>query len=186
MERIENFFWNLGIKQQESFVIAIFSSSVEDAIKPMNKVKYNKIYKSINNMISSDNDFDIDERDVVPTFVRNKYIRGVMIVECSTPQAKAWLLDTIQRTPLSQNMQINVVDIHELLQQRNTVYFPNCKTLNRIRRSLRAMKTRLKPYFDAGYALFKDIFKKQEEPQQHDASGTNVKVSTTIDIGEQM
>lgn len=73
---------------EANLVIAVFDSPAPGGILPMDKVKYNQLYESINNTLFS----DIEKCSVIPTFGENKHVRGVMKVTCSTPGAKCGFL----------------------------------------------------------------------------------------------
>lgn len=143
MEKFEYFFRNLSINQRQAgLIVAIFDSSAQSTIIPMDKVKYDKLYESINNMIF----LDIDKRGVAPTFAENKHVRGAMKVKCSTPEAKSWLTDMIQDIPpLWPNMQLRVVDFGELPQRKTVLgLFPHCKlSSEQILRTLNTTDPRL-------------------------------------------
>lgn len=128
-----------------SLIVAIYDSPAKDIIKPMDKAKYDRLFESINNTLFS----EIDKCSVMPTFISNRYVRGVMRIECSTHAAKSWFSNTIcmiQYTkPLWHNMQLKVVDFEELpLQNAVLGLFLNCK-LNaaQIHRILIAMNPKL-------------------------------------------
>lgn len=180
----------------------------------MDKVKYNKLYESINNTLFS----DIEKLSVIPTFGENKHVRGVMKVSCSTPGAKIWLSDAIARTaPLWQNMCLKVVEFTKLPRQIRVLgLFQNCTLeAEQIRTMLSAMNphisvgcwtilsakktdvgmhiafgidklqldmlsaSQFRLHFGVGYALFRDISKKEDEPQQSGTAGNEMEMPTT-------
>lgn len=127
---------------EANLVVAIFDSPANGVLLPLDKAKYNKLYESINNAIFA----HIERSSDIPTFDENKHVRGVMKVKCSTPAAKAWLVDAINCTqPLWPNMHLNVVDFDKLPQQTRILgLFTNCKIdAEHIRRMLNAMNPTL-------------------------------------------
>lgn len=78
--------------------------------------------------------------------LRLKLTRGVMKVTCSTPGAKSWLSNAVQRIPpLWSNIQLKVIDFNKLPQQNRVLgLFPNCKlNIEQIRQILAAMNPQL-------------------------------------------
>lgn len=128
-----------------NLVVAVYDSPAPGIILPMDQVKYKQLYESINNTLFS----DIEKCSVIPTFKENKHVRGVMKVQCSTPAAKAWLIDAIKRTlPLWANMNLNAVDYNKLPQQIRVLgLFPNCK-LNA--QQIRSLLNATNPHISAG------------------------------------
>lgn len=200
--------------------VAVYDSPATDVILPMDKVKYNLLYESITNLLFS----EIAKSSVVPTFGENKLARGVMKVICTTPGAKSWLSDMIQRIPpLWPNMKLKMVDFDKLPQQTRVLgLFTNCKlNVVQIRQMLAAMNPHIsvgcwtvlnsktsesgvhiafgvdrlqldmlrasnfKLHFGVGYASFKDISKKEGEPQQNNAVESEMEVqSTDVDLND--
>lgn len=111
---------------EANLVVAIFDSSVEGVIMPMDKMKYDKLFESINNTLITD--IFNDKLDVTPTFVSSQYTRGVMKIGCSSNEAKYWLSQAIEyKIPLWHNMQLKIVDFDKLPSQNRVLgKFPNC------------------------------------------------------------
>lgn len=117
---------------------AIFDSSSQGAIVPLDEVKYEKLYEAINKALLE----DLDKCGVLPKFSSNECICGIMKINCYNPEAKAWLADMIERAPpLWQNMQLKVEDFDQLaLPNRVIGVFPHCKfTAQEIQRMLNLM-----------------------------------------------
>lgn len=127
---------------EANLVVAIYDSPANGIIKPMDKTKYDRLFESINDTLFS----EIDKYNVIPTFVFNQYVRGVMRIKCATHEAKSWLSNMIRYTaPLWQNMQLKVADFDKLPPQ-NRVFglFPYCKlNAEQIHRILIAMNPQL-------------------------------------------
>lgn len=124
--------------------MAIFDSSADGTILPLDDVKYVKLRKAIDNAIFT----DIDEMkcDVLPTFNDNDLICGVMKIDCRTPQAKSWLTDMIRRVgPLWQNMQLKVEDFDKLTLPNRVIglFTLSTFTAQQIQRMLSAMNPEL-------------------------------------------
>lgn len=115
-----------------SLTIAVVDMPIPGMITPLNKEKYDMIYKEIDSLILQT--ILANNGSTIPKFDENRFTRNVMKVRCSTPAAKAWITGVVGYIkPLWNEMRLQVIDFDQLPQPKKILgTFQNCSMDNRM------------------------------------------------------